>query len=267
MSADKSVLSAVFDRPFELLAQEGHLKLGAFFLPAPEPLPEPFAEVLLVVTDDAGTSVELPARVLQIMAGTRLAIAPVDVPGAKTKLAPLFARAHGQPPSEPGGLRVYWGREEATLIPLAPLDAPEVPLEKGEDAVALAAQIDKMAGPQRVQLALKGDRTARMLLLRDTNKSSQLFVLKNPRVTLEEVRFLAGDRQANPEALTAIAANREWVQNTNILFTLIRNPKTPTGTAVKLLEKVPVLELRRLAKSNDVPGPVQAAARKRVSDS
>lgn len=260
MIADKSVLSAVFDRPFELLAQQGHLKLGALFLPAPEPLPEPFAELLLVVTNDAGTSVELPARVLQIMAGTRLAIAPTDLPEAKAKLAPLFARAQGQAPSEPGGVRVYWGREEAELLPIEPV-------EKGEDAVTLAAQLENMAGPQRVQLALKGDRTARMLLLRDTNKSSQLFVLKNPRVTLEEVRFLAGDRQANPEALTAIAANREWIQNAGILAALIRNPKTPTGTAVKLLEKVPVLELRRLAKSNDVPGPVQAAARKRVSDS
>ncbi|MEO6576269.1 MAG: hypothetical protein ABIP89_20625, partial [Polyangiaceae bacterium] len=102
MTAAKSVLSAVFDRPFELLAQEGHLKLGALFLPAPTPLPEPFAELLLVVIDDAGNSIDVPARVLQIMAGARLAIAPVDVPKAKARLAALFERARGLEPSEPG---------------------------------------------------------------------------------------------------------------------------------------------------------------------
>jgi hypothetical protein len=258
VSVPNGVVSAVFERPGELLAQEEHLKLGAFFLPVPAPLPEPFAEVLLVVTDDAGTSVELPARVLQIMGGARMAIAPAELPKATATLAPLFARARGMPPSEPGEVRVFWGRNEAVAAP------PEV--GKGEDAVTLAAQIEKMAGPQRIQLALKGDHTARMILLRDTNKTSQVFVLKNPRVTSEEVRFLAGDRQANPEALTAIAANREWIQNANILWTLVRNPKTPSGVAVKLLDKLSVLDLRRLAKSSDVPGPVQAAARKRVND-
>lgn len=258
MNATKSVLSAVFERPGELLAQEAHLKLGAFFLPVPEPLPEPFAEVLLVVIDDQKTRVELPARVLQIMSAARMAIAPTELPKAREMLAPLFARARGMPTSEPGAVRVFWEREEPVAAPAE--------VEKDDDAVSVAAQIEKMAGPQRIQLALKGDHTARMLLLRDTNKSSQVFVLKNPRVTSEEIRFVAGDRQANPEALSAIAANREWIENANILWTLIRNPKTPSGIAVKLLEKLGVVELRRLAKSNDVPAAVQAAARKRVND-
>jgi hypothetical protein len=64
----------------------------------------------------------------------------------------------------------------------------------------------------------------------------------------------------------AIATHREWSQNQGVLAALVRNPKTPPITAVALLERIAPAELRRLAKSSEVPRPVQAAARKKVTE-
>lgn len=149
----------------------------------------------------------------------------------------------------------------------APLDdTREAPEPELDDAQKLAQQIAAMSTAQKMQMAMHGDRTARLLLLKDVNKNIQTFIIQNPRITLEEVRYIAGFRQANPDVLNTIAANRDWTNNPNIVSSLVRNPKTPGATAVKLLDKLPIGEIRRLAKSNDVPRAVNQAARKKVAD-
>ncbi|HEY5242860.1 MAG TPA: hypothetical protein VIJ22_15380 [Polyangiaceae bacterium] len=134
------------------------------------------------------------------------------------------------------------------------------------DERLLYDQIKAMSSPEKMQLALHGDRTARFLLLKDVSKGVQTFLLQNPRITLDEIRYIAGYRQANPDVLVTIAGHRDWGQNQGVLAALVRNPKTPTMTAVKLLDKVAATELRRLAKSTEVPRAVQAAARKKVTE-
>ncbi len=119
---------------------------------------------------------------------------------------------------------------------------------------------------QKMQLGMRGDRVARTLLLKDLNKNLQSFVIQNPRITLDEVRSLAANRQALPDVLNTIAANKDWGNNPNIVVALVRNPKTPGATVTRLIDKVPIAEVRRLAKANDVPRPVVAAARKRLAD-
>jgi hypothetical protein len=171
---------------------------------------------------------------------------------------------------------VFWGRPESAADP-APVDAPadlfaELPEETPgaepteADEKLLYDQIKAMGPPEKMQLALHGDRTARFLLLKDVNKGVQTFLLQNPHITIDEIRYIAGYRQANPEVLVNIAAHRDWGQNQGVLAALARNPKTPTMTAVKLLDKLAPGELRRLAKSGEVPRAVQAAARKKVTE-
>jgi hypothetical protein len=157
----------------------------------------------------------------------------------------------------------------AAGAPAAATDAAAAPeaqsLPPAEDAL-LYDQIKAMGSQEKIRLALHGDRAARLILLKDVNKTIQTFLLQNPRITIDEVRYLAGYRQASPDALQAIAAHREWGQNANVVAALVRNPKTPATIAVKLLDKLAVTELRRLAKGNEVPRAVQVAARKRVAE-
>jgi hypothetical protein len=261
----ESVLTVIFQRGSDLVAQEAHVSRGAFFLPVPDPPPEPLAEMVLRVEAPAGGSVEIPVRVVQL-SRTHVALALVDAASARPALAPLFAAARAAPAGE-GAIWIHWGR---------PPDPPEEEkAEKDEGAdlrptqaedALLYDKIKAMGSQEKMQLALHGDRSARLLLLKDVNKTIQTFLLQNPRITIDEIRYIAGYRQANPEVLVAIAAHRDWGANQNVVAALVRNPKTPVPTAVKLLDKLPVTELRRLAKSNEVPRAVQAASRKRVTE-
>ena len=185
----------------------------------------------------------------------------------------------GQAKRAPGGdgaTWVFWGRTEDAPPSETPAAEPppvaeelpaaeEPPAAEPEDAL-LYDRIKAMSSQEKMQLALHGDRAARLLLLKDVNKTIQTFLLQNPRITIDEIRYIAGYRQANPDVLVTIGAHREWGQNQGVLAALVRNPKTPSPTAVKLLDKIAPAELRRLAKSGEVPRAVQVAARKKVTD-
>jgi hypothetical protein len=260
------VLTAIFQQPGDFIAQENHLARGAFFLPAPEPPPEPLELIVLRVEAPTGDVAEVLVRVVQISA-TNVALALEDPPGARAALDPLLAAARGAGPGE-GGTWVFWGSSPPDGEPAAPAsDEESDPPGTGEAREGLLyEQIRAMSAQEKMQLALHGDRAARLLLLKDQNKTIHAFLLQNPRITLDEIRYLAGYRQANPDALVTIAAHRDWGQNANVVLALARNPKTPTPTAVKLLDKIAPVELRRLAKSAEVPRAVQAAARKKVTE-
>jgi hypothetical protein len=260
------VLTVIFQHEPELLAQERHLGHGAFFVPVPDPPPQPLEELLLRVESSNEQFVELPVRVVQI-SPTHIALAPADAKAARASLAPLIEAVRSNPGD--GATWVFWGATDSSAQPVAALPAPEPPASEPtlqpEDKL-LYDQIREMSSNEKMQLALKGDRNARLLLLKDVNKSVQTFLLQNPRITIDEIRYIAGYRQANPDALVTIAAHREWGQNQGVLAALVRNPKTPSPTAVKLLDKIAPAELRRLAKSAEVPRAVQIAARKKVTD-
>ncbi len=251
----------IFQHEPELLAQERHLGHGAFFVPVPDPPPEPLEELLLRVESSNEKFVELPVRVVQISA-THIALAPADPKAARASLAPLIEAVRSNPGD--GATWVFWGATDSSAQPVAP-EPPSEPSLPPEDKL-LYDQIREMSSNEKMQLALKGDRNARLLLVKDVNKSVQTFLLQNPRITIDEIRYIAGYRQANPDVLVAIAAHREWGQNQGVLAALVRNPKTPSPTAVKLLDKLAPAELRRLAKSGEVPRAVQSAARKKVTD-
>jgi len=267
----ESVLTVIFQQPAELTAQEKHAAMGALFVPVPEPPPEAFVELVVRVEAPTQHVLELPVRVVQVTP-THIALAFVDAAAARASLAPLFEAARAAPPAE-GATWVFWGLSEEASSERLPVVEEEPPSSRqgpgpGEDEQEglLYDRIKAMTAQEKMQLALHGDRAARLLLLKDVNKTLHTFLLQNPRITIDEIRALAGFRQANPDALAQIAAHREWGQNANVVAALVRNPKTPATTAVKLLDRLAVTELRRLAKSADVPRAVQQAARKRVTD-
>jgi hypothetical protein len=66
------------------------------------------------------------------------------------------------------------------------------------------------------------------------------------------------------QVLKAIADRREWSSRADIALALVRNPKTPVPSAVRLLDNVGATELRVLAKDQNARAPIQQAARKKV---
>ena len=111
-------------------------------------------------------------------------------------------------------------------------------LERGEvnaERVSLIRRIMFMNTKDRMKLAMKGDREARSILIRDSNKVVCSAVVKNPRVTEQEVENIAAMRTVAEEVLRLIALNRSWARSYPIIHNLARNPRTPIPTVMNIL--------------------------------
>jgi hypothetical protein len=122
-----------------------------------------------------------------------------------------------------------------------------------------------MTANEKRQAAIHGRREVRLLLMKDRNKTVHPFVVKNPAITLDEIEQFAKMPSVNPDALRMMAGNREWIRSIGVCRALVRNPKTPLREALALLEKLPISDVRALAKSENVRAPIQRAARKKVA--
>jgi hypothetical protein len=268
----------VWLEPGHLAGQRAHAAQGGLYLPVPDPAPEPFAEISLCLLA-SGARAEVAARVVHISPGSGMALAFSDPGAARAALAALFDAAQGAPASARPP-RVEWGGPAAEEVSATTEPLPEAPVPEGaagspaseeemdlpadETSLNLWDRIRAMGTNERMNLAKHGDRSARILLMKDTNKAIHTFVIQNPRITLDEVRYIAGYRQTNPEVLKMISENRDWMQNPRVVAALVGNPKTPTAIAVKLLDRLPMNDVRRIAKSDAYPKAVTMAARKKV---
>jgi hypothetical protein len=130
----------------------------------------------------------------------------------------------------------------------------------------LLAQLREMTLGERLKLALKGNRDARTLLLRDANRMVQRFVLQNPRISDEEIIALAKNRNIDAELLDGICRRKEWISNYQVRLALTTNPKTPLTMAVRFVPTLLPRDLRALAKSKNVPAAVNGLAKRIVID-
>lgn len=120
--------------------------------------------------------------------------------------------------------------------------------------------IARMSTKQRIQLALKGNREARNILKRDTNKGVILAVLGNPRITESEVEAISNMKTLPEEALRLIALNRQWARSYPIIHNLVRNPRTPVATSIGLIPRLFPKDLKALTTNRNVPDVIRKTA-------
>ncbi len=131
-------------------------------------------------------------------------------------------------------------------------------------AKTLFQLIQGMTVPEKINLAVKGDKEARTLLILDSNKMVQLAVIENPRVTESEVVNISRSRNVNEEVLRKIANNKEWSKLYQVRLALVNNPKTPVAVALRLVQTLRLSDLKTLASSKSVPSVVSSTARRMV---
>ncbi|HYQ48531.1 MAG TPA: hypothetical protein VEP69_05660, partial [Thermodesulfovibrionales bacterium] len=118
---------------------------------------------------------------------------------------------------------------------------PERPREVR--AQNIMQKIQTLSVSERVQLALKGGREVRGILIKDTNKEVMLAVLDNQKITDTEIEMIARNRSISDEALRRIAKNREWLKTYAIVHALVSTPKTPPGISVGLVGDLKIKDL------------------------
>ncbi len=139
----------------------------------------------------------------------------------------------------------------------------ETRAEAGEVAperISLIMRIMRMNVKDRVKLGMKGDREARAVLIRDSNKLVAQAVIHNPRITDQEVEAIAAMRTVSDEVLRIIAMNRAWARSYPIIHNLARNPRTPLPTAMTVVARLYAKDLKTLSQNRNVPEAVRRQA-------
>ncbi len=129
---------------------------------------------------------------------------------------------------------------------------------------SLYLRIQKMGVAERIALALKGDKEARSLLIKDSNKLVQLAVIGSPRISDPEVVAISKSRSVHDEVLRRLARRKEWLKHYEVRLNLVQNPRTPLPLAIKLTGTLNLRDLQHLAKSKGVPTIISALARRSI---
>lgn len=128
------------------------------------------------------------------------------------------------------------------------------------ERVALIRRIMLMKVKDRMKLGMKGDREARSILIRDSNRIVAQAVINNPRITDQEVEAIAAMRTVADEVLRLIAMNRTWARQYPVIHNLARNPRTPLPSALQILPRLYTKDLKALSQNRNVPEAIRRQA-------
>jgi hypothetical protein len=142
--------------------------------------------------------------------------------------------------------------------------------DEGEEEIAdkfvpLYARIGTMTIAQKIRVAMLGNAAERMLLLRDSNRLVASAAIRSPLIQEPEVVRVSASRVVSEEVLRAISINKDWVRNYQIKLNLVMNPRTPFPMAARLVPYLRESELKTIAKSKNVTGPIAQAAKQQLN--
>jgi len=215
----------------ELRAEErAHLSVGGLFLRPAGPL-APFAKVTVAL--------RLLGR------------------GEKTVAAVVVG-------SPPGGLALQFEGDPAGVV-AALLAKPAAEPEASEpETTTLWEKLRGMTPPQKILLAPKADRVTRALLVQESDAQVLFALLKNPRLSIDEVVRVAKSSYLSFQAAELILRTSAWAANLDVRLALIHNPKLSVPFALRILPTLPDHEVRTIAKGAATSMPLRQAAIKRL---
>ena len=124
----------------------------------------------------------------------------------------------------------------------------------------LLKQVAHMNVVQRLTLALKGNREARMILIKDPNKLVQRCVLQSPRLTDMEVEAFAKMTNLSEEVFRVISLTRKFMKSYVIMKNLVNNPKTPLDISLHLIPRLNANDLKLLTTNKNIPDTLRSVA-------
>lgn len=128
------------------------------------------------------------------------------------------------------------------------------------ERISTISRILRMNMKDRMRLAMKGDREARTILIRDPNRIVAQAVIQNPKITENEVEKIATMRTVPEEVLRLIAINRNYARNYVIMHKLAQNPRTPISNVLTILTRMQLRDLIAMSKNRNVSDAVRRQA-------
>ena len=169
--------------------------------------------------------------------------------------------------------------EEDVLAALAPLAGVEVQgtapvvtklaelkVPEHKERISVLQKIARMSVGDRVQLAMKGTRDERFILIRDGSKVVSLAVLESPKVTEQEAEAFASMKNVQEAVLRTIASKRRFLKQYVVLRALVNNPRTPIDVSLPLMNHLLITDLRHLTMNKNVGEMLRKIALKQYRD-
>lgn len=126
--------------------------------------------------------------------------------------------------------------------------------------VSLIRKILLMKMKDRIKYAMKGDREVRGILIRDPNRIVSEAVIKNPKITDQEIEKITAMRTITGDILRQIGINRQWLRSYGIIHNLARNPRTPMPIIMGIIPRLMPKDLKSLGQNRNVPDAVRQQA-------
>jgi hypothetical protein len=216
-----------FESEAELKTEyDNNISAAGLFFQATSALPE-FTPIQLTLKLTGGGQMTIPATVVRVM-GEALAVSIETA--AETIWTTLTAKSSEETQNGVRGEVNAW------------------------DKIRNLSRVEKLL------LAPKADRSERQVLIQDNDAQVIFSLLKNPRITTEEVIRIARSPMLSSIAAELISKTNIWASNSEIRAALVHNARTPTPLALKLLPTLPEPDIRQIAKSSAVSQALKQAA-------
>jgi hypothetical protein len=123
-------------------------------------------------------------------------------------------------------------------------------------------KINRLDVKGRIQLALKGNKEERSILIRDGTKVVALAVLEAPKLSDGEVEKFALQKNVLEAVLRQIPLKRRFMKNYIVVRNLVSNPRTPLDLGLGLMKHLLAVDLKNISANKEVSETVRKLALK-----
>jgi hypothetical protein len=152
--------------------------------------------------------------------------------------------------------------DKETVAALPPLGEITIEGLEADKKKSMWSILATMPISQKVQLAFKGSKSVRMILVREKNRLVATAAIRNPRISEGEAEQIAGMRDVGEDVLRIIGLRREWSSKYPVALALSKNPKTPVGVVLPLINRLTLRDLKGLKDDKGVSETVRSSARR-----
>jgi hypothetical protein len=127
-------------------------------------------------------------------------------------------------------------------------------------------KISKLTVGQRIQLAMKGNKEERFILIRDGAKLVSSAVLESSKLTDQEVEMFAGMKNVQESVLRGIAGKRKFMKQYNVVRALVNNPRCPLDLSLTMVKTLYTNDQKAVSMNKNIPETLRKVALKMYKD-
>lgn len=137
---------------------------------------------------------------------------------------------------------------------------------ESESGTLTLKMLREMTTGMKVALAVKGKKSIRRELLRDSNRVVAMAAISSPQVNENDALEAANMRSVHGDVINFIAMKKDWVKLYSVKLALVQNPKCSPGFAMRQVGFLNKKDLKTVSASKNVSMAIRNAAAKLVKE-